>query len=316
MTPNLETCPLCGSPLAPALRAPDRRYATSQMYEVWQCGECGLGVTRMPEPTLAAESHYPDDYEPYRQISRPAGGLRRRLAASLLGARGYPQDDALPLPRVLAAVLATIRCWTWCPPPPPPGKLLDVGCAAGAYGAALQRLGWQVVGIEPNARAASLARAAGLEVWQNAVEETDLPAGAFDAITLWHVLEHLDRPVAVLQRLRPALREGGLLLLETPNREGLGALLAGSYWFHLDLPRHRYHFTPTALVKTLTLAGYRLLRLQHIPNPHGFAGSLAYRLGRRNLRELPLLQAWGWAFGIATAALRRSDIMRAYATPV
>ncbi|NUQ39403.1 MAG: class I SAM-dependent methyltransferase, partial [Caldilineales bacterium] len=194
------------------------------------------------------------------------------------------------------------------------GRLLDVGCGSGAYGASLLRLGWQVDGIEPDSAAAERARAAGVQVSAGDLFSSPLPAAAYDAITLWHVLEHLDDPVAGLRRLRPALKPGGLLLLETPNFAGLGARLTRSHWFHLDLPRHRVHFTPAGLAQALTLAGFHVRQLRHIPNPHGLAGAIAYRWGEQ-WRWQPAIQALGWSFGLLGAALHHGETLRAAAEP-
>lgn len=306
----ITACPLCGGLLKPALVAPDRRFGGAVGYTVWRCQGCGCGCTAETSETAAANP-YPPAYQPYHQVSRAAHGPRARVAALALAGFGYRRAGLPPLARALAAV----RGWTWQPPPPPPGRLLDVGCGSGAYGASLIRLGWQADGIEPDANAAARARAAGLTVHTGDLHTCDLPPAAYDAITLWHVLEHLSDdngvadPVAALRRLRPALKPGGLLIVEVPNFASLGARLTGGYWFHLDLPRHRMHFTPAALIRALHLAGFSTLRLRHIPNPHGLAGAIAYRRGQ-DYRRNPLNQALGWTFGLLSAALHRGDVIR------
>jgi SAM-dependent methyltransferase len=303
---------LCQSHLALALRSTDRLLGGSIEHELWRCPTCGLGQTWPPLAPAALAPAYPPDYICYHQGSRPASGLRGRVVRSLLATQGYPQPDALPLPRPLARSLARARGWTWQPPPPPSGRPLDVGCGSGAYGASLIRLGWRVDGIEPDAIAAARARQAGLSVQAGAAETAELPAAAYDAITLWHTLEHLSEPLAVLRRLRPALRPSGRLLVEVPNAAGWVARATGAAWLHLDLPRHRFHFTPASLRLILDLAGFHLLQLEHIPSPHGLAGALACRRGQRR----PQLGAGlflGWMVGLGAAAAGRADVIRATA---
>jgi SAM-dependent methyltransferase len=152
-------------------------------------------------------------------------------------------------------------------------------------------------------------------VQQTAAEEALLSDDAYDVITLWHSLEHLNNPVAVLQKLRPSLRDHGLLLVEVPNRAGWGAKLTGEYWYHWDLPRHRLHFTPASLRLILEQTGFRVEQVQHVPNPHGLAGALAYRFGRPGLARNRLVLALGWLFGLAAALFRRGDVIRATARP-
>lgn len=310
----IHSCLLCGAALTLALRSPDRLLGGDAVYEVWRCPACGLGQTF---PLLAPgelSAAYPPDYACFCQTSRPAPGLRGRLVASLLSAQGYPLDQALPLPRRLARGLAHARGWTWQPPPPPPGRLLDVGCGSGAYGASVLRLGWQVEGIEPDAGAAARARQAGLSVQTCAAGDALLPVSAYDAITLWHTLEHLDDPLAGLRRLQPALRPSGLLWVEVPNAAGWVARTTGAAWLHLDLPRHRFHFTPASLGLILTLAGFDLIRLDPIPNPHGLAGALAVRFGSRwRWSRAGLLL--GWLAGLMAALTGQADVIRATAVP-
>ena len=306
-------CPICGRATTELLVfAPDYRMGDARRHAVWRCPHCDVGVTASAWDERARAAAYAGDYLPYQTISRPATGMRGRLAASIRTGFDYPGPDALPLPSFLARALARVRSWTWTPPPPPPGRLLDVGCGGGAYGASLIRLGWRVDGVEPDARAADLARRQGLAVQTAGVEDAQLPQAAYDVITLWHSLEHFSNPVGALQKLRPSLRDAGLLLVEVPNRAGWGAKLTGEYWYHWDLPRHRVHFTPASLRLTLERAGFRVVRVQHIPNPHGLAGALRYRFGWRKR----FILAAGWLFGLTAACFHRGDVIRAVATPI
>ena len=309
-------CPICGRATTRLLiSAPDYRMDDARRYPVWGCPHCGAGVTATAMWGEAQRrAAYAGDYEPHQAVSRPAQGWRGRLAATARAGFGYPQPEALSLPPLLTRWLARVRGWTWTPPPPPPGRLLDVGCGGGAYGASLIRLGWRVDGIEPDARAAALARRQGVRVQQTRVEQASLSEKAYDVITLWHALEHLDSPVAALRKLRGALREDGLLMVEVPNRAGWGARVLGPFWYHWDLPRHRVHFTPESLRLALETAGFQVERLEHIPNPHGLAGGLAYRFGRPGLARHPILLALGWGFGLAAALARRGDVIRAAAS--
>ena len=305
-------CPLCHSTsIQLALTAPDYRFGdrfgSREQHRVWRCLHCGLGFTQPPlsDPELAVA--YPPDYDPYQPKDHQPSVFHQRLAATLLRTYGYDQPAAFPLPAFLARPLALIRGWVWSPPPAPPGRLLDVGCGSGAYGARLQSLGWRVDGVELDPPAAERARQAGLQVQTCSILDAELPAAKYDVVTCWHVLEHLDDPVAALRHLRPTLAADGVVLLEVPNWSGLVARLTGRTWFHLDLPRHRLHFTPASLTLALEQAGFRIVRLQHIPNPHGLAGAIAYRRSRERTR--PAL-ALGWSVGILTALFKQADVIR------
>ena len=310
-------CPLCGGATSELLTlTSDFRQGRKRRYAVWFCQVCELGVTATAlwqDDVL--QSVYGDEYQPHQAVSRPATGWRKRLTATALAGFGYPQPDSLLLPAFTQRLFARIRGWTWMPPPPPPGRLLDVGCGSGAYAVSVQRLGWQVEGVEPSARAARLARQEGVLVYQSRIEDVDLSGKRYDAITLWHSLEHLAAPVPVLRKLRSALNSKGLLIVETPNFRGWGAKLMGEFWFHWDLPRHQLHFSPKSLRRALELGGFRLIQMEHIPNPYGLAGGVAYRWHNIRFAKNALLCSAGWLFGWIAALFHHGDVIRAIAIP-
>jgi hypothetical protein len=129
----------------------------------------------------------------------------------------------------------------------------------------------------------ALARRGGRAVAREAIE--DHAASGLGAVVLWHVLEHVDDPVACLRRAAGWLRPDGVVLVAVPNVASLQARVAGPAWFHLDLPRHRTHFTPGGLESLLEGAGLRKAdRLRHLVFEHNFHGmwfALLTRLGMR-----------------------------------
>ena len=101
------------------------------------------------------------------------------------------------------------------------GALLDVGCGAGAFLSAAAGHFDRAVGVEVDPGLCALARSRGLSVINARVEALTVEAvGRFDAITLWDVIEHLNDPVAAIDRLLSLLKPGGVLLLDTPSRDG------------------------------------------------------------------------------------------------
>ncbi len=127
------------------------------------------------------------------------------------------------------------------------GRVLDVGSGTGAFVAALRNAGWQADGLEPDATARKVAQAD----YGVALLEIDrlfsLPAGSFDAITLWHVLEHVHDLNAYMQQFHRLLRPGGSLLIALPNYTSLDATYFGKWWAAYDVPRHLYHFSPRSV---------------------------------------------------------------------
>lgn len=137
-------------------------------------------------------------------------------------------------------------------------RLLDVGCGDGTFLLAARSAGWIVLGTELKPQ---IARSTGLEV----VETIDeLPHGRrFDCITLWHSLEHMRDPSSTLARLAALLKTAGVLVIAVPNAAGLQASMFGSNWFHLDVPRHLYHFGAPSIVYLLHSIGFAVERQWH-----------------------------------------------------
>ncbi len=205
-----------------------------------------------------------------------------------------------------------------------PGRVLDIGCSNGALLAALRDRGWQVEGIEMDEAAARYARETrGLKVTQGSAEDAlpEMPSDAFDAVTMWHLLEHLHDPVGALEQVRRILKPGGMLMLEVPDYSSPPASWFDVCWFPLDIPRHLYHFTRPTLNKALARAGLRLVDTSGIPSPEALVWSLAAkRQGRPidfnrgdSLGFSPVLMALYYPLSWAMARIGKSDHMGAVA---
>jgi SAM-dependent methyltransferase len=164
---------------------------------------------------------------------------------------------------------------------PPRGTLLDIGAGRGRFVASARAAGWSASGVEPSARGVEAARAVyGVELSRTPLAGA---SGSYDAVSLWHVLEHLDDPGPALAHVASLLQPGGLLLVGVPNLASAQARLGRDRWFHLDLPRHRTHFTPAGLRALLERHGFEILREHHTlleHNPFGLWQTIANRFTR------------------------------------
>lgn len=103
-----------------------------------------------------------------------------------------------------------------------PGTLLDVGCSYGAFLEMAAEYGWTPLGVDLSRKAVEYARRErGLNVIHGTLEAAALPGESVQAITLWDVIEHLDRPLDTLRELRRILAPGGVLMLFTINQQSL-----------------------------------------------------------------------------------------------
>ena len=128
------------------------------------------------------------------------------------------------------------------------GRLLDVGCGDGKFLADMKRLGWEVVGVEPDPEAAKIAEERlGLSVFTGTLGEANFPPDAFDAITMKHVIEHVEDPIGLVRECHRILKPGGRLSIATPNTECLQHQLFRTAWLELDPPRHlQFHILSIA----------------------------------------------------------------------
>ncbi len=142
----------------------------------------------------------------------------------------------------------------------PQGKrVLDVGCAGGAFLVAAREMGFAVAGIEPARWMATYGR----QQYQLDIRDGILEAGtfeerSFDVITLWDVIEHLPQPLETLTIARSLLKPGGVLLVNYPDIGTLAARTLGRRWpFWLSV--HLIYYTRTTMTEQLRRAGFSTL---------------------------------------------------------
>lgn len=170
------------------------------------------------------------------------------------------------------------------------GRILDVGCGLGDTLALLQSLGWNAYGLDIDATAIDEARKRGLKhvsvgTYKNVAT---YPDNFFDTIRLYHVIEHLEEPELCLRLAYKKVKPGGEVIIGTPNGESLVARLAGTYWLHLDAPRHLFLFSPQTLGALLARSRFKNLRVSFC-SAGGWIGSLQYILEEVFSRRIDLI---------------------------
>ncbi|MGH2959532.1 MAG: class I SAM-dependent methyltransferase [Solirubrobacterales bacterium] len=209
------------------------------------------------EAELAA--YYPEDYNPYADWQAPSG-LLAALSRAIRNFITRRAISSLPL-----SAIADEK-----------GQAMDVGCGRGDLGALLISRGWSVTGVEPSADAAASAAEKGLETKVGTLGSVDLAGRQFDAITFQHSLEHVTDPAADLALVSELLVPGGKLLVSVPNFGSLQRRVFNGRWFHLDLPRHRFHYTDAGLRALAEGAGLKVAATGSSSSPVGLPGSLSY----------------------------------------
>ncbi|HME73808.1 MAG TPA: class I SAM-dependent methyltransferase [Myxococcota bacterium] len=158
----------------------------------------------------------------------------------------------------------------------PAARVLDVGCGRGVLLREIAERGFEAHGVEVNASAARGADPRAEVRIAPRLADAGYPAAFFDEVVIWHVLEHLRDPRDTLEEVRRILRPGGRLVVAVPNFSSAQAHWAGPAWFHLDLPRHLFHFPLPALVQLLERSGFAIQSEHHFSlrqNPFGWVQS-------------------------------------------
>ena len=109
-------------------------------------------------------------------------------------------------------------------------KALDVGCSSGGLIRALASLGVDAQGVEPMPKPARAAREHGFRVHQGYLEDLALPAGAFNLMTLFEVIEHLREPLPLLRECHRLLEKNGVLVIRTGNADSWTVRFMQAKW--------------------------------------------------------------------------------------
>lgn len=148
------------------------------------------------------------------------------------------------------------------------GRLLDVGCGIGTFLHLARERGWESYGVDPSKSGSDFAQEVHkLDVQCGDLFDADFPSAHFDAITLYHVLEHISELNPFLSELRRILKpasaeeKAGTLVIEVPNGEGLQSRLQKADWPYVHPRDHLYYFSAHSLPKLLRKHGFRNITL-------------------------------------------------------
>ena len=139
------------------------------------------------------------------------------------------------------------------------GNLLDYGCGTGMFLNQANAKGWNSFGTEPDEGARDLSNSNKKLAFGNKQELNAFdPLITFNAITLWHVLEHVTDLQETLEFFKQKLNPNGVLIIAVPNYNSYDAKHYKANWAAYDLPRHLYHFEAKTISKLLAKYGFAL----------------------------------------------------------
>jgi SAM-dependent methyltransferase len=270
-------CPACGG-------AGSSPWWSDGRFAYVACADCGLPrLAPLPDPAAAA-SLYGEGYF----SGAEHGGYANYLADARLH-RSNARRHLRRLARLGAA---------------PPGRLVELGAAAGFLLDEARAAGWEVSGAEISAPMRARCREL------HGIELAPLRplAGTARAAVANQVLEHLVDPLAALGEIGDLLAPGGLLSLETWDRGALVARASGRRWQQITPPSVLWLWDRAELARLLRRAGFEPLQVRasmklvslgtvlgqlRPAGPTARAATGSTRRGAGRLARLPLPYALG-----------------------
>jgi SAM-dependent methyltransferase len=295
----MNYCRICNNTeMTPILSGLQTRLG--EVYSLMQCNLCAFISTHpLPGPNILKQ-YYDQDY--WQNSGGKTGGLLDTFYN-------------LRMHGIIKAIKTMVPC---------NGYILDWGAGDGSLLRLLEAEGFEGVGIDIYS-----AESPNRKLINSSIQDAPFQNGSFDAITCFHVLEHIDEPVPSIKKAIQLLKPGGILILEVPNIESFGFKLFKRNWYPLDIPVHINHFSLTVLQRILDTAGNNQIRkidyFSHRHSPSSVLLSVLPAISPPRVRAkhsgnfpVPLmvfylfLQLISYPFALIEALMHRGEILRLY----
>jgi 2-polyprenyl-3-methyl-5-hydroxy-6-metoxy-1,4-benzoquinol methylase len=236
---HYTSCPVCNSTsIQQQLSAKDHT-VSQQQFSIWHCNDCTARFTQDVPPQDAIGAYYASDN--YISHSDTKKGIINSLYHMV-------RKRTLVSKRQLVIKETGMK----------QGSILDIGCGTGAFLNTMKEGGWSITGLEPDA----IARNKAAELYNIHPQESQqlfgLNKGSFNAITMWHVLEHVHELHAYIKQIETLLAPNGKLFIAVPNYTSKDADTYATNWAAYDVPRHLYHFSPKSMENLLSQHGLKI----------------------------------------------------------
>jgi SAM-dependent methyltransferase len=272
-------CPICRAEGVPRYSHRDLFCGLEGEFGQRYCPACGVFFL---SPRVREESigrYYPQEYGPYQP---PGNGLLDRVGRTV----GLTDWRRRVVERFVSG-----------------GKLLDVGCGSGTFLGTLQEDRWERLAfdIAPHREFPFRAR-----YLSGKFDRDSLPLENVDAITMWHVFEHLYDPQHALNHALRILGPRGYVFLAIPDLRCLERPAFGRFWTGWDPPRHIATYSRRGMAELLERAGFELVDVV-ADTPAGELLALNFELALRsqgkswNVHRWPWLRLLVFPFAIGTA---------------
>jgi 2-polyprenyl-3-methyl-5-hydroxy-6-metoxy-1,4-benzoquinol methylase len=260
---KLNNCPVCGkSDFRTYLTVPDF-FLSKEEFTIVMCKDCEFKFVN-PRPKYENLGKYYESEE-YISHSNTSIGLVNSVYQKI---RKHTHKKKFNL---------VTNCAN--------GKtILDIGCASGELLYLFKNNGWKTSGIEPNENARSFAiNNYGLNIFDESAI-SGFENEKFDAITMWHVLEHVSDLNGRISEIKRILKKNGVFIVAVPNCDSYDANYYKEFWAAYDVPRHLYHFTPKTIESLMSKFNFKIEKILPMKFDSYYVSLLSekYKKGKTN----------------------------------
>jgi 2-polyprenyl-3-methyl-5-hydroxy-6-metoxy-1,4-benzoquinol methylase len=235
-------CPVCSNENTYFVLNVKDHSVSGEFFDVFECPQCSLRFTNNAPPVKKIGIYY--ESEDYISHSNTRKGIINSLYHSVRH-------------HTLSVKFRRIEKSTGLKM----GHHLDIGAGTGAFVQYMNGHGWKSQGIEPDDKAREIAQQLHkTSLLPAEMFETILPE-SFDAVSMWHVLEHVHDLYPYMQQIKKILKPRGQAFIAVPNYTSFDSMKYGSFWAAYDVPRHLYHFSPASMRWLLSSAGFQLTQI-------------------------------------------------------
>ncbi|MEE4115172.1 MAG: class I SAM-dependent methyltransferase [Marinilabiliaceae bacterium] len=243
---KIIACPLCNESKTGKLFSVTDYLLSKESFDLLKCEACGFIFTSDPPSPDAIGSYYKsEDYISHSDTTEGFFNRVYHLVRKIMLSKKY---------NLIKHYSGTNK-----------GSILDIGCGTGYFPGYMKNKGWSALGIESDKRASAYASSKfGLDILEMD-DIMSMPAEKFDAVTLWHVLEHLYEPSVTLSMADRILKEDGALIIALPNNASFDARNYGAKWAAWDVPRHLWHFNQESFSRLVSGTGFEITTVRRMP---------------------------------------------------
>lgn len=225
---HYTNCPACGSAKLKSILTAKDYTVSNESFTIVECTDCTLRFTQdVPDRNAIGPYYKSENYISHTNTSK---GYINSLYQ-------WVRKRTLKQKRKLIEKTTGLKT----------GTLLDIGSGTGAFVSEMKQAGWQITGLEPDEDARKVALQINDVELNNMNLFYELPENRYDAITMWHVLEHVHDLQGYISKLKLLLKDSGKLFIAVPNYIAKDAAIYQEFWAAYDVPRHLYHFSPQAM---------------------------------------------------------------------